>query len=182
MNSQPNSVKDGLALLMVGIGFNFYDNKNQARADDLLVRQRASGLLTDACQALTTLESDYKTQFIPPSTREQPYPPADAMAKLKGIGQLRTKISDIESQIRGMSVPTQDKIWWRFRDEAVLLEQLVSFDYQLVSQCHAIADQIMAVTADEWQSGTVGASVTPKLVLLQTAIRDRQQLLAIQVY
>jgi len=183
MSDRPNksAVVQQLELLMSGRGFNFYDNKNQARADDLLVRQRASGFLTDASQALTELEAAYRGQFIPASTREQPYPPADAMAKLKGIGQLRSKVSDIETQIRGMSVPTQDKIWWRFRDEAALLEQLVGFDYQLVSQCRDIADQLRAVTADDWNVGTAMVAINPKLSQLQTSIRERQQFLAIQV-
>ena len=176
-----NVIAQNLELLMSGRGFNFYDNKNQARADDLLVRQRASGFLTDASQALTDLEAAYRGQYIPASTREQPYPPAEAMAKLKGIGQLRSKVSDIETQIRGMSVPTQDKVWWRFRDEAVLLEQLVGFDYQLISQCRDIADQVRAVTADDWNAGTVTAGVNAKLTQLQTSIRERQQFLAIQV-
>jgi len=176
-----NVIAQNLELLMSGRGFNFYDNKNQARSDDLLVRQRASGFLTEASQALTDLEAAYRAQYIPPSTREQPYPPADAMAKLKGIGQLRAKISDIETQIRGMSVPTQDKVWWRFRDEAVLLEQLVGFDYQLVSQCRDIGDQLRAVTADDWNAGTVTTAINPKVAQLQTAIRERQQFLAVQV-
>jgi len=183
MSDRPskNVIAQNLELLMSGRGFNFYDNKNQARADDLLVRQRASGFLTDASQALTDLEAAYRGQYIPASTREQPYPPADAMAKLKGIGQLRSKVSDIETQIRGMSVPTQDKVWWRFRDEAVLLEQLVSFDYQLVSQCRDVADQVRAITADDWNAGTVAAAVGAKLSQLQTSIRERQQFLSIQV-
>lgn len=181
MHSKPESVKDLLELLMSGRGFNFYDNKNQARADDLLVRQRSSGFLTEASQALTALEPAFREAYIPPSTRENPFPPAEAMAKLKAIGQLRSKISDLETQIRSMAVPTQDKVWWRFRDERVLLEQLVGFDFQMVSQCRDIADEVRAVSADDWNARNVSAEIGLKLSQLQSSIRERQQFLAIQV-
>jgi hypothetical protein len=183
MSDQPtkNIVAQQLELLMSGRGFNFYDSKNQARADDLLVRQRASGFLSEACQALTALEPVFRQQFIPPSTRENPFPPAEAMAKLREIGQLRTKIADLETQIRSMSVPTQDKIWWRFRDERTLLEQLVGYDYQLVRECSDIADAVRAVSADDWNGRSVSTEFAPKLNQLQSSIRERQQFLAIQV-
>src|SRR5580700_146729 len=118
-----NPIAQQLQLLMSGRGFNFYDDRNKARADDLLVRQRAGGFIGEACAALTALEQQYRSAYIPPSTRENPYPPANAMAKLKEIGQTRNRLSEVETQIRSMPVPTQDKVWWRFRDERVLLEQ-----------------------------------------------------------
>lgn len=176
-----NFIVQQLQLLMSGRGFNFYDNKNMARADDLLVRQRACGFLGDACQALTALEPEYRRRFVPSSTRENPYPSAEAMAKLKEIGLLRSRISDIETDIRGMSAPAQDKIWWRFRQERTLLEQLVSFDFQLVKTCSDIADRAIAASAADWNAGDVSSELAPHLKALRDAIRDRQQFLAIQV-
>lgn len=176
-----NVVVQQLQQLMAGRGFNFYDNRNQARADDLLVRQRASGLLGEAGQALLLLEPAYRNQFVPPSTRENPFPPATAMAKLKEFAQLRSRIGDLETQIRGMAVPTQDKVWWRFRDEQTLLEQLVSFDYQLIRQCGDIADALRALSTEDWNSRNISVELAPKLTELQSSIRERQQFLTIQV-
>jgi hypothetical protein len=176
-----NPIVQQMQLLMSGRGFNFYDNKNQARADDLLVRQRASGFLGDAGQALTAVEADFRHRFIPASTRDNPYPPADAMAKLREIGQLRTRLADLETDIRGMPVPTQDRIWWRFREERALLEQLVNFDFHLVTACSDVADRALAVTADDWNAGAVPAAFAPQLKQIEDSIRQRRQFLAIQV-
>ena len=119
MSSQPsnNPVVRGLQVALTGVGYNFYDNRNRARADDLLVRQHASSLLASAGDSLKRLEADFRAQYIPAATRENPYPPADAMAKIRAGTRLRERLSDLETQIRSMAVPTQDRIWWRFRQE-----------------------------------------------------------------
>ena len=38
--------------------------------------------------SLAALEPDFRRRFVPPSTRDNPYPPADVMAKLKDISLL----------------------------------------------------------------------------------------------
>jgi hypothetical protein len=181
MHEDPHGVMARLELLMSGRGYNFYDKRNLARADDLLVRARASGFLGDAGQALTALEPEFRRRFVPASTRENPYPPAEAMAKLKDIGLLRGRIGDIETAIRSMSVPTQDKVWCRFREERTLLEQLASFDLQLVLHCQEIADQTRAITPDDWNTRRIPSEFDPRLRDLQDCIRQRQQFLSIQV-
>src|SRR6516225_1290049 len=130
MSSQPSQdpIIQQLQLLLSGYGYNFYNVTNQARSDDLLVRERASYYLSQAVDMLTTLRVDYQRRFIPPLTRANPDPPQEALAQVRDMEEVQQELGNIESHIRGMSVPTQDRIWWRFRNEHALLSQLLSFD------------------------------------------------------
>lgn len=182
MASQPskNPVVQQLQLLLSGYGYNFYDDRNRARADDLLVRQQASAQLAAASDMLKRVESDFRADYIPASTRENPYPPAEALAKLKAIPRLRERLGDLETQIRSMSVPTQDRVWWRFRQELPLLEALISHDYGLMRDTHSIQQFFTGVTASDWQARDIPAEVAPALAVLQQTIRDRQSFLQLQ--
>src|SRR5690349_5577697 len=110
MSSHPSQdpVVQQLQLLLTGYGYNFYSRTNQARTDDLLVRERASYFLGQAIDILERLRGDYQRRFIPPLTRANPDPPQEALAQVREIGQVRQDLSDCETHIRGMSVPTQD--------------------------------------------------------------------------
>ena len=168
-----------LQLMLTGYGYNFYNNKNMARADDLLVRQKAASSLGDAVGVLAKLEMEFQRRFIPAATRENPYPPAGAMDKLREIALLRQRIGELEGQIRGMSVPTQDRTWWRFRDEQNLLNQLLTFDYELIRQSEQIFQWINGLTPESWQNGPGRSGFDMPLQQLDTLIRDRQRFLMI---
>ncbi|MBV9849227.1 MAG: hypothetical protein JO250_06015 [Armatimonadetes bacterium] len=166
-----------LQVLVGSPGYNYYNDKNKMRADDLLVRQRASAALAEGARALAALEPEYRRRFLPPATRENPYPPVEAMESLRALGRLRARLDDLAAQILGMPVPAQDKTWWRFRDEKALLARLLDFDYQLLLQTSAIGEEAHTLTADAWQSGTAQARFDTLLGPLDTLIHDRQQLL-----
>jgi hypothetical protein len=166
-----------LQLLLTGYGYNFYDKKNQARADDLLVRQKAAGSLEDAGQALGRLEADYRRRYIPPATRENPYPPAEAMQKWQEIGQLKERITQLAARIRGMPVPTQDRTWARFRAELPLLHQLLNFDYGLVNLTEGVFQQVSALSAAGWNERPGGPDFERPLQGLDNLVRDRQRFL-----
>jgi len=59
MSSGPsnNPLVQQLQLLLTGYGYNFYNKTNQARADDLLVRERASNFLAQTVDRLAQLRS-----------------------------------------------------------------------------------------------------------------------------
>lgn len=154
MSSEPsnNPIVQQLQLLLTGYGYNFYNKTNQARADDMLVRERASYNLSQAVALLTQLRSDYYTRFVPPLTRANPDPPQEAMAQIREIEAVQQALSSVESHIRGMSVPTQDRIWWRFRQEQPLLMQLLQFDLNLVRSCEQIYSYVVQLTPDDWNS------------------------------
>src|SRR5579883_3400944 len=119
MSSRPSydPIIQQLQLLLTGYGYNFYSSTNQARTDDLLVRERASYYLAQVVDLLANLRGAYQRRFIPPLTRANPDPPQEALAQVRELEEVQQELANIETYIRGMSVPTQDRIWWRFRQE-----------------------------------------------------------------
>ena len=152
MGSVPSNdpVVQQLQLLLTGYGYNFYNATNTARSDDLLVRERASYHLAQAADMLATLRGAYQRRFIPPLTRANPDPPQEALAQVREMEEVQQALGNIESHIRGMSVPTQDRIWWRFRNEQVLLTQLLSFDLALVRSSEQIYQYVAQLSPEIW--------------------------------
>lgn len=164
MNSGPsqNPLIQQLQLLLTGYGYNFYNTTNQARSDDMLVRERASYFLGQAVTLLSALRGEYQRRFVPPLTRENPLPSSEAMTHLREIEEIQQAVSNLESQIRGMSVPAQDRIWWRFRQEEALLNQLLSFDLRLVRGCeqlHQFTTQLGPEGWNMYSAGTLRAQI-----------------------
>jgi hypothetical protein len=154
MNGRPSDdpLMQQLQLLLSGYGYNFYNKENNARADDLLVRERASYFLTRSLDALSTLRSEYQTRFIPPLTRENPFPPQEPMAQIREMEALSQELGNIDAFVRGMSVPSQDRIWWRIRNEMALLQQLLQFDLSLSQACEQLFQHVEPLTPDRWNS------------------------------
>lgn len=177
-----NPIFQQLQLLMTGYGYNFYGKREMARADDLLVRERASETLAEAVAAITGQEEEFVRRFIPPASRENPYPPPETMIQLKDIGRHKEKVKDLSVRIRSMSVPTQDKTWLRFRDEVPLLQQLLQFDYNLIAGTAAMRDIVAGLTADGWKDGSAASQIAPGLADLDKAIKARQAFLQIPAY
>ena len=182
MSSEPsnNPLVQQLQLLLTGYGYNFYNKANQARADDMLVRERASYNLSQAVSSLAQLRSDYSMRFIPPLTRANPDPPAEAMAQVREIEAVQQAVSRVESHIRGMSVPTQDKIWQRFRQEQALLEKLLEFDLRLVRDSEQVYQYVAQLTPDSWKSGESGPLRQMTQQLEQLA-HERERFLLVQL-
>ncbi len=159
MSSGPSNdpIVQQLQLLLTGYGYNFYNKTNQARADDLLVRERASYHLSQAVALLGQLRNDYYTRFVPPLTRANPDPPQEVLAQLREIESVQQSLSALESHIRAMPVPTQDRIWWRFRQEQPLLMQLLQFDLSLVRGSEQIYGYVSQLTPEGWNGqGSAG--------------------------
>src|SRR5260370_23056963 len=106
MSSGPSNdpVIQQLQLLLTAYGYNFYSATNQVRADDLLVRERASYHLAQAIDILATLRGDYHRRFIPPLTRTNPDPPQQSLAHVREIESVQRKRSNIAAHIRVMPV------------------------------------------------------------------------------
>ncbi len=167
-----------LQLLLTGYGYNFYNATNQARADDLLVRERASYFLTQATDLLARLRGEYQRRYVPPLTRENPFPSAEALAHLREIEQVQQELSNVETHIRGMSVPSQDRIWWRFRQEQPLLFQLLNFDLALVRDSEQIYEYVSHLTPEAWQAH--GSGPLRQLIQQLTQVaKDRERFLLI---
>ncbi len=182
MSLEPSNdpIVQQLQLLLTGYGYNFYNQANQARADDLLVRERASYYLAQAVAMLARLRGDYHTRFIPPLTRANPDPPQEAMAQIREIEASQQALSQLESHIRGMSVPTQDRIWWRFRQEQPLLMQLLNFDLTLVRGSEQIYQYVSQLTPEQWNSQG-SSSLRQMMQQLAHLAQERERLLLLQL-
>jgi hypothetical protein len=172
-----NPLVQQLDLLLTGYGYNFYNTKNVMRADDLLVRQKAAEALGRAAGDLGTLQAEYQRRYVPPSTREQPFPPAESLERLREIGQAREQILTLASDIRGMPVPTQDRTWGRIRSERALLASLLQYDRALVGQSEELAQRVHGITANAWQGGELAGVLMTQIEQLATVVRERRHLL-----
>jgi len=174
----PDPLVRMLRVALGGFGYNFYGTKNQARADDLLVRAKASGYLSDAARHLMTLAGEYQMRHIPPLTREHPDPPREALTTVQDIRALQQEIADLEGRVRAMSVPTADRIWDRFRQELMTLRQLMQFDLDLVRGSEAVFQQVSGATADNWTT-VYAQEVRNMLLRLNQVAQAREQFLRV---
>jgi len=94
--------------------------------------------------------------------------------------EIQQAISRLEAHIRGMSVPTQDRIWWRFRQEQMLLGQLLNFDLRLVRECEQLYQFIMHTTPEVWQTYGSGP-LRPQIQQISQIASDRERFLLLQV-
>jgi len=169
-----------LQLLLTAYGYNFYNAANQARSDDQLVRERASYFLGQTVTLMSSLRGEYQRRFLPPLTREHPLPPQEIMAQLRDMEETQQTISALESLIRGMAVPTQDRTWWRFRQEQVLLAQLLSFDLQLVRGCEQIYQAASELLPESWNIYSAGSLRSLQQQVSRVA-NERARLLLLQL-
>lgn len=171
-------IRHTLTNLLTGYGYNLYETKNRARADDLVVRERAAEALAEAANALRSLRTAFQKRFLPPPTRENPNPPPERLAQLRAMAALHQRIQDLETRVRSMAVPTQDRVWEHFRSEKSLLLQLLQQDYNLISPCHELRERARAITPAEW-TDEVAADLEALADRVEQAIRARSELLRV---
>jgi len=169
-------IRHSLSLLLNAYGYNLYDKKNRARADDLLVREKTAGALADASNALGALRTAYRRRFVPPPTREQPEAAPEHLARLQEIADLQQRIATLETRIRSASTPTQDSVWEHFRREQTMLNQLLMADYNLIAPASDLRDSILPLTPIDW-SDEIAAMLAGTVVQLDSAFRQRSSLL-----
>ena len=128
--------------LFYGWGYNFYRKENQLRADDQLVRSKAAWLLGRAMAAVESAESDYRREFLPPPSRQKPFPDAEAVANAQKLERLARAIGALEAQIQEQPVPSNDRMTQRYREEAPTLEALIAQDEQLVGRCELLRSML----------------------------------------
>lgn len=128
--------------LFYGWGYNFYRVENQLRADDQLVRSKAAGLLGIATASVDAAESEYRRAFLPPPSRQKPFPDADAVASAQHLERLARAIGALEALIEQQPVPENDRVTQRYRQEAPTLKTLIHYDEQLVGQCDLLRSMV----------------------------------------
>jgi hypothetical protein len=122
------------------LGADVYTQKGRMRSDDLLVRERACQSLGDAGAQIRKLGSQWRAERVPPSTREQPFPPASVMEPLRRADRVARAIDDAATDVRGLPLLGPDKVWDRVRSMG--LEDLLQFDWTLVGEADALADTV----------------------------------------
>lgn len=137
-----DSLADRLRSLLAS---DVYTDKGRLRADDQLVRQRVTRGLGEASAKLRELISRWRSDRVPPSTREQPFPPAEVMEPIRRVERLIRSIDDVAALVKGLPVLNQDKVWDRVR--RVGLEDLLQFDWTLVGESDVLARDLDLVGA-----------------------------------
>jgi len=148
-----------------------YTEKGRLRSDDLLVRERACHSLNDAAAAVRQLSSRWRAERVPPSTREQPFPPAGVMEPLRRADRLGRAIEDVSTEIRGLPLLSQDKVWDRARG-GVALRELLQFDWTLVAEAEAVAEALSRAAS---LAGIDLTAVDEHLARLRAVIADRRR-------
>jgi hypothetical protein len=167
-----DSVADRLRGLLAS---DVYTEKGRLRSDDLLVRERAGRGLGEAAARIRDLIARWRADRVPPSTREQPFPPAEVMEPVRRAERLIRAIDDASAVLRGLPVLNSDKVWDRVRSAG--LDELLQFDWTLVGECDALSDQLSrAVALDECDVPAVEA----RLRKIREVIADRRRYVEIQ--
>jgi len=161
-------------LLRAFLATDVYTDKGRLRSDDLLVRERVGRELGSAAAAIRNLISAWRADRVPPSTREQPFPPTAVMEPIRRAERLVKSIEDVSVAVRGLPLLNQDKVWDRVRH--VGLDELMQFDWTLVGEAVAVASGAQAAAAlDELDI----AAQEARLRTIREVMTDRQRYIEI---
>ena len=151
-----------------------YTERGRLRSDDQLVRERVGRGLSAAAASLRALVSRWRAERVPPSTRDQPFPPAAVMEPIRQAERLIRLIEDVATAVRGLPVLGSDKVWDRVR--RVGLADLIQFDWTMVGESDLLAEDLAAVAAlDELDVAAFEARVRN----VRQIIEDRQRFIEI---
>jgi hypothetical protein len=165
-------------MLLNGYGYNWYRIDNQLRADDLLVRSRASEHLAAATARLRDIELQFRRKYLPPPTREKPFADPDRLAEVRHIRAISDRIAAIDTRIRGAAVPPNDRIWARHRDEVDTLFRLAQCDVVLVGAANDLLRVVDALALDAAVDAAAEARIEQQLDYLRMALGQRGEILA----
>ena len=147
-----------------------YTTKGRLRADDLLIRERVAGSLGQASARLRDLAARWRADRVPPSTRDNPFPTAEAMAPLRQADRLGREIDAVSTSVRGLPLLPEDRVWDRVRRAG--LDELLQFDWGLISE----ADELAALLAGASDLAAVNdAGARQRLRRLTEIIADRRR-------
>ena len=135
-------------MLLNGNGYNWYRLDNQMRADDLLVRSRASEHLESAAARLRDLEGRYRRRHLTPPSREHSDLDPEHLAAARHFRAIAERILEIDTRLRGAAVPPDDKIWLRQRGELETLQRLGNCDVVLVARAKELVETAAGLPAD----------------------------------
>lgn len=166
-------------MLLNGYGYSWYRLDNQLRADDLLIRARASEHLGAAVSRLRAIEAAYRREYLPPPSREHPDSDPEHLAAARRMRVITERILDIDTRVRGAAVPPDDKVWQRHRDELDTLWRLSECDVVLVGAAKELAGIVAELPLDAAVDPDAVARIDRQLGYLTAALKQRGDLLAL---
>jgi hypothetical protein len=167
-----DSVTDRLRGLLAS---DVYSERGRLRADDLLVRQRVDHALGAAAERLRELSARWRTDRVPPSTRQNPFPPAEVMEPLRRADRMVLALQEAATAVRGLPLLSPDKVWDRVR--GVGLAELAQFDWAMVCEAERLAAEIAEVHSLDMVASPL---VDAHLERLRQVVADRRHYLEYQ--
>ena len=166
-------------MLLNGYGYNWYRLDNQMRADDLLVRSRASEHLESAAARLHDLEGRYRRKYLPPPTRAHPDPDPQHLATAQQFRAVADRILEIDTKLRGAAVPPDDRIWLRQRGELETLQRLGRCDVALVGDAKGLVGVVANLDAEVGIDSAIEQQIDQHLGRLAETLTRRDEILAV---
>ena len=161
--------------LFYGWGYNFYKVENQLRADEQMIRAKASWLLGEGATAVSAAESDYRREFLPAPTRAKPFPDAEAVASAQKLERLHRGLIALEQFLHQLPAPENDRMTQRYRLEAPTLANLIHFDTLLVGQCELMRKSVTGVDAQNIL--TALPDLEAGIAAIRATLHDREAVL-----
>jgi hypothetical protein len=95
------------------VGVDRYTGAGRLRTDDLAVRTYAAELLARTAQRIGEAAVDYQRTILPPSTREQPFPPAELKAPMVAARRCAQRYTALADRLRSAPFPPDPKKAWK---------------------------------------------------------------------
>jgi hypothetical protein len=128
------------------LGVDRYTEAGRLREDDLAVRTYAAELLARAAQRIGEAVVDYQRTILPPSTREQPFPPAELKAPMDVGRRCQQRYTAVADRIRNVPFPPDPKkAWKKLRGPGAA--RLLDLDRMLLQQVEFAANVVDGVSA-----------------------------------
>ena len=168
-----------LQIALSGFGYDFHDPRNSARANDVLLREKGSDLLSRAANRLDELECRYREQFIPPASRERPFPPADTSRRAAALHRAGQRLQSLATTLLTAETPAADAIWGKVRNELGTLRRLVGCDVRVIAACTAVAGAVDNLTPSACNADDALAALELEVETLERTLRERRAMLTI---
>jgi hypothetical protein len=165
-------------MLLNGYGYNWYRAENRMRADDLLIRSRASEHLEKAASHLRDLEARYRRRHLPPPTRQHPDPDPQHLAVVRQFRAVAERLLETDARLRSGAAPADDKVWRRHRRETQTLRLLCECDAVLVGAAKELADLVAALPAEARLDAAAEQRIEEQLGELAAALVRRNEVMA----
>jgi hypothetical protein len=129
------------------LGVDHYTQAGRLRDDDLAVRSWAAQQLTQAAQSLSAAAAEYRRVYVPPPSREQPFPPPELLEPANAARRCADRFTAAADRVRNAPFPPDPKkAWKKLRGPGAA--RLLDLDRLLVGQAEYAASTVAGLGAD----------------------------------